>query len=114
MIPDAFQIISAALDTLYATTINVRQDRGLIMITSIVDSDRLPGRLKTAAGNNASNQEGSVNSRRYMDAINTGRTLNLDRRGMYGERRIGLAAQCKGPARRKIIARRETPSDRRE
>jgi hypothetical protein len=114
MIPDAFQIISATLDTLYATTIDVRQDRGLIMITSIVDSDRLPGRLKTAAGNNASNQECSVNSRRYMDAINAGRTLNLDRRGMYGERRIDLAVQYNGPARREIIARRETPSDRRE
>ena len=84
------------------------------MITSIVDSDRLPGRVKTAAGNNASNQEGSVNSRRYRDAINAGRALNLDRRGMYGERRIGLAGQYNGPARRKIIDRRETPNDRRD
>ena len=84
------------------------------MTTSTEGSDRIAASSKTAADNSASNREGVVNSRRYMDAINAaGRALNLDRRGMYGERRIGLVARYNGPARRKIIDRRGNPGDRR-
>jgi hypothetical protein len=84
------------------------------MITSIEGSDRVAGSSKTAADNRASNREGLVNSRRYMDAINAaGRALHLDRRGMYCERRIGLVARYNGQARRKIIDRRGNPGDRR-
>jgi hypothetical protein len=84
------------------------------MITSKLDSDRFPDSLKTAADSTANDREDSGNNRRYMDAINSaGRTLNLDRRSMPGERRIGLAAQYNGPARRIIIDRRENPGNRR-
>jgi hypothetical protein len=84
------------------------------MITSTLDSDRSPDSLKAAADSTANDQEDSDNNRRYMDAINSaGRTLNLDRRGMHCERRIDLAVQYNGPARRKIIDRRENPGNRR-
>jgi hypothetical protein len=84
------------------------------MITSKLDSDRSPDSLKAAADSTANDQEDSDNNRRYMDAINSaGRTLNLDRRGMHCERRIDLAVQYNGPARRKIIDRRENTGDRR-
>lgn len=84
------------------------------MITSTLDSDRFPASLKAAADSTANDREDSANNRRYMDAINSaGRTLNLDRRGMHCERRFDLAVQYNGPARRKIIDRRENPGDRR-
>jgi hypothetical protein len=84
------------------------------MITSKLDSDRFPDRLKAAAGSTANDREDSDNNRRYMDAIKSaGRTLNLDRRGIHCERRIGLAVQYNGPARRIIIDRRENPGNRR-
>ena len=84
-------------------------------MTSTPDSDSLTDGSKTADDKSANNQEGQVASRRYMDAINSlGRTLNLERRDSRRERRIGVVAQYTGPARRKIIDRRENQHDRRK
>ena len=85
------------------------------MITSTPDSDRPTDSLEAADDESANNQNGQVASRRYMDAINSlGRTLNLDRRDSRRERRVGKEAQYMGPARRRIIDRRESPGDRRK
>ena len=85
------------------------------MMTSTLDSDSKPDKLETADDSGANNQDEQDASRRYMDAINSlGRTLNLDRRDSRRERRVGKVAQYMGPARRKIIDRRESPDDRRK
>ena len=85
------------------------------MMTSKLDSDSITDSLETADDGGATNQQGQDASRRYMDAINSlGRTLNLDRRDSRRERRVGKEAQYTGPARRKIIDRRDSPDDRRK
>lgn len=85
------------------------------MITSKEKSDSTGDHSKNADDESAINREEQVASRRYMDAINSlGRALNLERRDSRRERRVGKIAQYMGPARRKIIDRREIPGDRRE
>ena len=85
------------------------------MITSTVDSDSVNDSSEAADDKSEENQQGQVASRRYMDAINSlGRTLNLERRDSRRERRIGKIDHYLGPARRKIIDRREIPGDRRK
>lgn len=85
------------------------------MITSKVDSDSVTGSSEAADDESEENQQEQVASRRYMDAINSlGRALNLDRRDSRRERRVGKEAQYTGPARRKIIDRRDSPVDRRK
>ena len=84
------------------------------MITSTLDPDNLTDSLKSADDESAINREVPDNNRRYMDAINSlGRALNLERRDNRRERRVGKVAQYTGPARRKIIDRREIQGDRR-
>jgi hypothetical protein len=84
-------------------------------MTSTPDSDSLTDGSKTADDKSADTREGQVASRRYMDAINSlGRTLNLERRDSRRERRMGMIGQYTGPARRKIIDRRENQDDRRK
>ena len=85
------------------------------MTTSTLDSDSKTDSLEAADDKSANNHEGQVASRRFMDAINSlGRTLNLERRDIRRERRVGKVAQYTGPARREIIDRRESPGDRRK
>ena len=85
------------------------------MITSTVDPDSSTESLNTADEKNATNREEQNTSRRYMDAVNSlGRALNLDRRDSRRERRVGKVVQYIGPARRKIIDRRDSPGDRRK
>ena len=84
-------------------------------MTSTPDSDSKTDSLEAADDKSANNQEGQIASRRYMDAINSlGRTLNLDRRDSRRERRVGKEAHYLGPARRKIVDRRESQGDRRK
>jgi hypothetical protein len=109
------QDVSAALDTIHMTLIDAGNDRGSGMITSTTDFDSLADSSKTADDKDANNREGQIASRRYMDAINSlGRPLNLDRRDIRRERRVGKVIQYMGPARRKILDRRDSPGDRRK
>ena len=110
-----FKIVSAALDTIHVTLIAVTDDRGSRMTITVADSDSSNGSSEDSDDDEADTAEGQISGRRYMDAINSlGRTLNLDRRDSRRERRVGKVAQYQGPARRKIIDRRESPGDRRK
>jgi hypothetical protein len=85
------------------------------MYASKVKRDMAPEDLEE---NEASRTEGegrAKNQRRLSDSVKPkGRKLNLDRRVEAIERRTGGTSEYKGPARRKVIDRRESTTDRRD
>jgi len=85
------------------------------MYASKVKQDGAAGDLQQTEAATGEKQEQAKNQRRLADSLKPkGRKLNLDRRVEGIERRGGGAADYKGPARRKVIDRRESINDRRD
>jgi hypothetical protein len=85
------------------------------MYASKVKQDVAPENLKETEASGAEGQEQAKTQRRLSDSIKQkGRKLNLDRRVEGIERRTGGTAEYKGPARREVIDRRDSASDRRD
>ena len=85
------------------------------MHASKVKQDMAPEDLKQTEASSKEDGGQSRSQRRLSDSIKQkGRKLNLDRRVEGIERRTGGSAEYKGPARRKVIDRRESSSDRRD
>ncbi len=85
------------------------------MYASKVKQDTAPEDSKQTEASDTEGEEKAKNQRRLADSIKQkGRKLNLDRRVEGIERRGGGSAEYKGPARRKVIDRRESSSDRRD
>jgi hypothetical protein len=85
------------------------------MSASKVKQDMAPEDSEKAEASSGESREQAKNQRRLSDSLKSKRRkLNLDRRVEGIERRGNGAGEYKGPARRKIIDRRESTTDRRD
>jgi hypothetical protein len=60
LITNGIKIVSAALDTIHTTLIDVRNDRGSIMTISTIDSDDIPDGLNAADDKSEDNQDDKI------------------------------------------------------